>query len=212
MSLKTFFIGKDNKSFIDAIKNTSFPENATFIKMQQVHGNIIEEVDKIPSESIIEIPGTDACFTSQKNLFLSVKTADCLPILIHGIGENDQGFVAAAHAGRKGTQKEILYKLLEKLKEKYKFVKTSNELYIWFGPAICFDCYQIDKETDLHYDLIEENKKQITKFCEKYGFDEKNHLKLEILKKCTLHENNNFYSYRACGPGVKMNYSFIGIV
>jgi len=138
-----------------------------------------------------------------------------LPVLIYGTGTNRKSsshvrqteFVAAAHAGRKGTQARILGKLLEKLYQKFEIKK----LYIWFGPAICETSYQIDRETDLHYDLISENQVQIRDFFRKHQLDSQNILKLDIDLGCTFHEQDKYYSYRITGPGVKSNYSFIGI-
>ncbi len=233
MSFKQFFTSKNAETFSKAVINSGIPKNAILVKMEQVHGceiKQVEEIEKTETDSrpaALEINEVDACYTSQKNTFLSVKTADCLPILIHGFrNQLKQEFVAAAHAGRKSTQQKILYKLLEELDSEYNFVKKLKEkqtvsglkikksdvLYIWFGPAICVDCYQIDKKTNLHFDLIEENKKQLFDFFKKNNLNPKKSLNLKIEKHCTLHENEKYYSYRATGPGVKMNYSFIGII
>lgn len=197
------------------------------IAMQQVHGNKIINVDKLNlnlDSNIFQIDNIDACFTTKKSTVLSVKSADCLPILISGFGvqqNNKQktSFIAAAHAGRKGTELKILYKLLEKLNAEFNIVdefkknliENNTQLNIWFGPAICVDCYQINKKANKHYNLRKENENQIIKFFRKHKLDIKNNLDLKINNSCTLHESEKYHSYRKTGPGVKMNYSFIEI-
>lgn len=224
MVFQNFFIGTQAGSFEEATALLPIPANAQCIQMEQVHEAKITEINTTSNNSKLmsaPISKVDACFTTQKNMYLSVKSADCLPILIWGYSSENTPFIAAAHAGRKGTEKKILLKLLEKLNEKYAFVdllqKKSAQIHIWFGPAICEKCYQIDRKTDSHYGLIDENKKQVLDFFSNQNLHfQKNPLlakqmQLKIENRCTLHEPEQFYSYRATGSGVKMNYSFIGI-
>jgi copper oxidase (laccase) domain-containing protein len=250
-----FFFGKDAKdskthTLEQIVDKTPDLKHNTVITMQQVHGcNIVNVADftntakiKMPNSPFIDIKNTDACYTTLENVFLSVKSADCLPILVWGYGlvqtniANSQPapfsnttttnssthptpFVAVAHAGRKGTQSQILSKLLDKLELDLKISATINntknpnqtKLNIWFGPAICVDCYQIDRQTDLHYDLIAENKKQLENFLTANGIDKSQYLNLEISEGCTFHHPEKYYSYRQDGPDGKMNYSLVGI-
>jgi copper oxidase (laccase) domain-containing protein len=220
MIFQQFFSGIKNNSIDDAIKKKFIKNNVVI--MQQVHGNKITNLDLLDlstSNDIIKIDNVDACFTTKKNLLLCVKSADCLPILISGFGTKKESrnqaipFVAAAHAGRKGTQLNILFNLLEKINTELDIVKTlaNNQLNIWFGPAICVDCYQIDRAQDIHYNLIEENKKQIIKFLKNHQIENHKNLNLVVKNNCTLHEPEKYHSYRKTGKGVKMNYSFIKI-
>ncbi len=219
MSFQKFFIGKTAKSFPDAIALSAVSPKDQFVRMEQVHGNDVAEITAKTLKTNQVIPGVDACYTTLKHTFLSVKSADCLPILISGFGIKNtlvHPFVAAAHAGRKSTDAKIAYLLLEELNKKFEFVsylkKNQAHLNIWFGPAICENCYQINRDTNTHYNLILQNKEQIVKFFEKEELDPQKHLNLEIEDHCTLHEPEKYYSYRATGAGVKMNYSFVGII
>jgi polyphenol oxidase len=226
-----FFFGKntvDTKthSLEEIVDKTPDLKNNVVVTMQQVHGfnvaNItnIADIAKIkkPNSPLVEIENTDAGYTTLENVFLSVKSADCLPILVWGYGLTTP-FVAVAHAGRKGTQSQILRKLLDKLEHDLKIsaaiksAKNPNQtkLNVWFGPAICVDCYQIDRKTNLHYDLLAENKKQLVNFLNANKIDQKQHLKLEISDGCTFHQPEKYYSYRQDGQGGKMNYSLVGI-
>jgi len=203
MIIEKKFTGKESDSFTNSLKSLKLNKNLSVIVMEQIHGTKIFEIE---DSTNMVIKGVDGCFTSNKNTVLSVKSADCLPILISG-KNNNTNFIAAAHAGRKGTDGEILYKLLNRLNDTYNF-NINTSLHIWFGPAICQSCYQVDKQKDLHYDLIQKNKNQLFRFLKENKISQ-NNLELIIENRCTLHENDQFYSYRASGPGVKMNYSLI---
>lgn len=165
------------------------------IEMEQVHGDklaVISNPGELPSG---KIPLTDGVITNQPGVGLLVRTADCLPILLH----HQSGLIGAIHAGRKGTQKGILSKALHRIKNDF---GIKDNLTVWFGPAICGSCYQIDRETDQHFDLYKENRKQL---------EEVFPLGSAVLKEiniCTL-EHPDYFSYRQTGPGVKMNYFLI---
>ncbi len=165
--------------------------NLAQVEMQQVHGNNICEVVNTDNHCVLNC---DAIYTSQKSLLLKVKTADCLPILIAG-----DNFAAAAHAGRRGTELKIAKKLCNELKKKF----SPKIVSIYFGPHICKKCYQINRETDEHYDLLSENRQQI------FSVFPEAQLVNETWQYCTAHENQKFFSYRKEGKGVFMNWSGI---
>lgn len=75
----------------------------------------------------------DAAITHQKNLALSIMTADCLPILLCNQSGTE---IAAIHAGWKGLAHGIIKNTLVKMKSPW------NTLIAWIGPAICQNCYE----------------------------------------------------------------------
>ncbi len=167
-------------------------KNLKMVELEQVHGNsvaVITDPSQIPSQ---KIPQVDGVLTNQPGVGLLVRAADCLPILLH----HESGLIGAIHAGRKGTEKRILYQALRLARDKF---AVTSDLKIWFGPAICKNCYQIDRQTDLHYDLIQENLQQLEEVFPPEA------VSLKIAEICTL-EHPDYYSYRQTGPGVKLNY------
>lgn len=227
MSKTIKFFGK-NKTLNDVSKDKKFGD-FSILKMQQVHGNDFVELNGVNKNQwmtkslahgkIIETPDVDAVITNQKNILLTVKTADCLPILIYFSDSNKSEIIAAIHSGRVSTEKKILTKVLEHLKLKYKIDKLlinspTAKLTIWFGPAICKKCYQINQEKNIHYDLYQKNLDQIREVFPKYNIKLRSKSsKIRIIKSkfCTLHHNELFNSYRKSGKGVQMNYSVIGL-
>lgn len=212
-------IGK-NKSLNETLSDEKF-KNFSLIEMEQTHSDNFIEIFEAP-EKKQTIPNVDALITTKKNILLAVKSADCLPILIHWNDGNNKNVIAAIHSGRVGTEKKILTKVLNYLKLKYgigsKKSPTSldenltNNLTIWLGPAICNKCYQINKEKNLHFDLYQKNIDQIAESFPKIELQAANMiLNVERSEFCTLHNNELFHSYRKSGTGVAMNYSLIGL-
>ncbi|MEO1260442.1 MAG: polyphenol oxidase family protein [Bacteroidota bacterium] len=112
--------------------------------MDQVHGHHFEKVGlNDPAGSAGE---ADALVTERKKVLLRVRVADCLPVLIYLPGHA----VAAIHSGRASTEGNIVGKVLQYFKNTYPIEKAPT---VWLGPCICYDCYQIDRATDLHFDM-----------------------------------------------------------
>ncbi|NCN82763.1 MAG: polyphenol oxidase family protein [Candidatus Pacebacteria bacterium] len=145
------------------------------------------------------IDAVDALITKQRGVLLAVKVADCLPILF----SHPSGIVGAIHAGRAGTTKKITQKTLQALTTEF---GIRENLTVWFGPRICKECYQVNKQTDEHYDLVTENSKQVQ------AVFSDSQAKIIISEHCTAHHNSEWYSYRTEGKGVAMNWFVVGLL
>ncbi len=163
------------------------------VTAEQLHGSSIGVTEETASQCFL---GCDGVITALPNVLLLLRTADCMPILI----SHPSGLIGALHAGRRGTQQHILAKAMQLIKEKWHLDK---DLRIWFGPAICVSCYQINPQTNEHFDLLAENQQQLEseiKLAEN---------QLIISQQCTLELPEQYHSYRRTGKGVPMNYSGI---
>lgn len=109
-------------------------KNRSLIFLQQVHGNHGLWVNQQTETS-----EGDWLATDQQDVIIGVFVADCTAILVHG--ENEKGaFVAAIHAGWRGTAKGIIEAAFESLKPK------KDKLNIWLSPGICQDHYEVSDE------------------------------------------------------------------
>ncbi len=104
----------------------------------------LASVNQVHSENIVEFDGethdADGIYTTQRGVFLSIKFADCLPIVML---ETEKMIAMAIHAGWKGTHKRIAQKgvkLLEKLGG------DPSRILVSIGPHICGRCYQVGPE------------------------------------------------------------------
>jgi len=211
--VKSIFLGRDED--LDVILKKEFT-NFPIIRMIQTHSDHHFFIDKDiynqirlnkndkrtnqeeEHKEVVYLDDLDGVFTDQKGIVLVVKAADCFPILFY----HPSGIVGVVHAGRKGTEKHLIEKVTKYFKEEKNLDKG---WIIWLGPRICNNCYQIDKETDQHYDLRSKNIEQIQS-----QFDGADNYALDC-EMCTAHQNDWFYSYRKEGKGVKMNYGLVAL-
>ncbi len=105
--------------------------------LDQVHSDIIHCVDA-PPDGRLE---GDALITSASRLFLVIKTADCLPVLIV---DEARKVVAAVHCGWRGTWKRILEQVIGELGTRYGCDRA--RLLAALGPCIGPECYEVGGE------------------------------------------------------------------
>jgi len=156
----------------------------------------------------------DAQMTNASNIFLGIRTADCVPIFV---ADQKKKAIAAIHAGRQGTALHITTKVLKKMKKE--FGCLPEDLLIALGPSIGFCCYEIDEKTFFAewepfsipagdgkwmVDLARINIDQI----EKEGIKEEQIFWIDL---CTSCHRDLFFSNRKEG-NTGRQLSFIGIV
>ena len=77
--------------------------------LRQVHGDGVVEVTG-PGSVNEPVAEGDAAFTTAEDVYLVVRTADCVPVLLAG-----PGVVAVVHSGWRGTAADIVGKLVDRL-------------------------------------------------------------------------------------------------
>jgi polyphenol oxidase len=105
--------------------------------LDQVHSDIVHCVDAEPDGRL----EGDALITSTAGLFLVVKTADCLPVLV---ADEARRVVAAIHCGWRGTWKRILERVVVELQARYGCDPAA--LLVALGPCIGPECYEVGPE------------------------------------------------------------------
>jgi hypothetical protein len=106
----------------------------------------------------------DALISTQPGTFVSVRTADCFPILM---ADTRNHAVAAVHAGWRGTAAEIAIRTLEKMREE--FSTDPKDVFAVIGPGIAACCYFVGEDVALkfgrkiagHLDLAAVNRRQL---------------------------------------------------
>lgn len=105
------------------------------VYMQQMHSDTIIHVD---SEYVNNTEG-DAFFTQERNVLLTISTADCASIIIH---DEDFTIAAAIHCGWRGAEQNIIGKTISQLSS---FVPAES-LVAYIGPMIQQDYYEVGSE------------------------------------------------------------------
>ena len=141
--------------------------SAPLSQAQQIHGSKI-----VKAKTGTVASGADGLFSFDKTP-LSVRSADCIPILLC---DKKSNFSCAIHSGRRGLLGKIISKSLKKILQKYKLNPLDIEVFL--GPHIRVKNYSI---SDLD-----------AKAAEKVGFKKylyyKNNLKYFDLTSCALGE------------------------
>ncbi len=97
--------------------------------LNQVHSNISV---KLPSDE----QDADASYSFNKGIVCSVRTADCMPLLM----TDDEGsFVSAIHAGWRGLSSGIIENTVKKINAKGNFI-------VWIGPHISQKYFEVSAE------------------------------------------------------------------
>jgi YfiH family protein len=169
------------------------------VMAEQVHSNKIYIATKRDTGAGFErdtIPGVDGLITREKNLFLTLRTADCVPVLIY---DPIRKIVAAVHSGREGTKMNVVYKTIEIMIVNFNCVPS--DLFVVTGPAICPEHYTVDRNTFEEFCIATKTqheypcldiKKTINQQLLNAGVKGSN---IENIYICTF-ENTDFFSYR----------------
>ncbi|MDD3818540.1 MAG: peptidoglycan editing factor PgeF [Actinomycetota bacterium] len=182
-------------------------ENLEFIySARQVHGNSILNINKYNNCIKLDtdnIPDEcDCIITDLKNTPIMVMGADCNLILIADI---EKKAVAAVHAGRRGTLKEITAKTILYMRKEFK--SKADSIIVAIGPGIRRCCYKVNsmilkeftdrfgcgnffsiKDDNIFLDLIDINLMQL----HEAGINKENIYDCGLCTCC----NHDFYSYR----------------
>ncbi len=130
----------------------------------------------------------DALITEQPALPVSIRTADCYPILLADVRRRR---VAAIHAGWRGTNQRIVERAIEKLGG------DPADLYAAIGPGIGVCCYEVGEEVGRLFglegrgriDLGRANREQLLLA----GIPG---AQIEIVGECTFCKPDQFHSFR----------------
>ncbi len=112
----------------------AFPD-FTLSSLKQTHSDlIVSAAAVIRSGEPVE---ADAQFTNEKRVALCIRTADCLPVLLH---DPDSGFIAAVHAGWRGVASGVVVKTGQLLKTKGSKLERAHA---WIGPHITAQSFEV---------------------------------------------------------------------
>ncbi len=115
-------------SFIDEIPDFKY------FSLNQIHSDKIFFVEDIKGET-----EGDGLLTRTGKI-LCIKTADCIPLVI--LTQNPY-FYGIFHVGWRGLFKGIVKKAI---REFLLYGFKPSELYVYIGPSICSNCYEVGKE------------------------------------------------------------------
>ncbi len=168
----------------------------TGIALKQIHSaHVVQALTS--ADPVLE---GDALITNRSNHRISIRTADCVPILLL---DSSQRCIAAVHAGWRGTSAAIVKRTVAHLNGL--FGVAPADIHAAIGPCIRSCCYEVGTEVSTQFDplfpewtpvegkrkldLPEANRRQLIAagIAAEYIYDS---------GRCTACEPDLFFSYR----------------
>jgi polyphenol oxidase len=112
--------------------------------LKQVHSDVVYCIQGPCTAA--ELGSGDALTTATPGVAISIRTADCVPILL---ADPQSKSVAAVHAGWKGTQQQIVRRAVEAMIQE--FGARAKEIRAAIGPAIGPCCYEVSQDVALQF-------------------------------------------------------------
>lgn len=104
------------------------------VSAKQTHSTRIGDCDSPDWQNNSE---SDGLVASREKIILTIKTADCVPILY---ADHAFGVIGASHQGWRGTYDRMSVKMIERMEEKG---ANKGKIRIAIGPSIGPCCYRI---------------------------------------------------------------------
>jgi len=163
-------VGDDRAIVSSNLKRILAASSTSYFKLAQVRQVHSSDVILVDAPTDGEFKG-DAMISNKPGICLLMRFADCVPILFY---DEQRKAVGIAHAGWKGTVKDIGARVVKKMGDA--FGSKPAELLVGIGPSIGPDHYVVGD------DVIEEVKKT---FPERWGeiiHSDFNEVKLDLWK------------------------------
>jgi len=187
--------------------------DAEVARLVQVHGRAVIEDETEPLPGSDRVLGeADAVISRAEGRLLAIFTADCVPILL---ADEESGWMAAIHAGWRGTAARIVDAVLDRLEERG---VAPASLFALFGPSISGEAYEVGPEVAGAL-IASSGGSPLPERAVVPGAGDRHHVDLGLINEtfllarglvperirrpplCTLGDPRLFPSYRRDGPG-----------
>ncbi|MER7301583.1 peptidoglycan editing factor PgeF [Nocardioides sp. NPDC127514] len=174
-----------------------FADGAPYADLYQVHGNTVVDAECGTR------PEADGIVTTERDLVLLVRTADCVPVLF---ADEAAGVIGAAHAGRKGMAAGVVPETIARMR-----ALGATRIRAWVGPHVCGKCYEVPAEMQEEIATVEPAARATTSWGTPsldVGAGVLAQLAREGVEtvdagRCTR-ESDDLYSYRRDGAGMSL--------
>jgi len=178
---------------------------------RQVHGARVALVVEGTLTARVADTEADVVATAVPGAVVGVYTADCVPILL----ADDDGRVAAAHAGWRGTVAGVANAAVEAL---VSIGAHRERIRAALGPSICAHCFEVGEEVAAEFDKLlpssvvrAEGKKPHVDLWEanRLVLVAAGVQQIDATPPCTMCEPERFFSFRRDGSGIGQHLSFV---
>lgn len=196
--------------FLNAKESMEAFSSLPILLLHQVHKNDVVLVDFDDMGKSIDADGS---ITTSENLYLGIKTADCVPVLL---ADREKPIIAAVHAGWRSAFANIIPKAVELMCQKG---ANRENIVAGIGPAIAKASYEVGLD---FYDNFTEKNRSYNEFfsADAKFFDLPAFVKSSLLNAGVSNvekvavdtfTDENYFSYRRNNAEVNRNLSIIKI-
>lgn len=174
----------------------------------QVHGRAVcvwpeQGNDVTPDDPTTVVAQADALVTGDANVLISVRVADCVPVLL---ASRDGTAVAAVHAGWRGVTANIIEATITSLREHFQV--NASDLVAAIGPCISADHFEVGFEVADAFDAANLSAAVRRDFQPRPHIDLQHAIALQLERagvptshidrndRCTVRDREEFYSHR----------------
>jgi polyphenol oxidase len=175
-----------------------FADGAPYADLYQVHGDAVVDAGRSGTR-----PEADGIVTTERDLVLLVRTADCVPVLF---ADEAAGVIGAAHAGRKGMAVGVVPATVARMR-----ALGATRIKAWVGPHVCGKCYEVPAEMQEEIAAVEPATRATTSWGTP-SLDvgagvlaqlDREGVEAVDASRCTR-ESEDLYSYRRDGAGMSL--------
>ncbi|MBC7927381.1 MAG: peptidoglycan editing factor PgeF [Bryobacteraceae bacterium] len=165
----------------------------SYFQLRQIHSSTVVPSSWLDEES----PSADGVVSNDEGLWLGIRTADCVPMLL---ADPVHRCVAAIHAGWKGTSAGIAMNGVHEMSTRWH--SRPEDLVVAIGPSIGQCCFEVGSEVEQLFerqfpeatgrgkvDLAEANRRQLMS-CGVLAN------RIDVAVECTKCMGDQFHSWR----------------
>ena len=167
------------------------------VLLNQLHSSKIYFINKLSKRKLLG----DGLVTNTRGIAIGILTADCAPILFF---DSKKKIIGAVHSGWRGAYKKIAIKMINSFKKRG---SRLSDIFAVIGPCISQKNYEVKNDFKTKFlKQSPKNKKHFKIIKRKIYFDLKGYIykqlknaginNVEIIKKDTFDQKNNFFSAR----------------
>jgi YfiH family protein len=182
--------------------SAGWPGKAGLASAKQIHSDRVLLVESSGPQG-----EGDALISNRPGIALTIRTADCLPILI---ADPRNRAVAAVHAGWRGVVSEIASKAIHALCQR--FDSKPEDLIVAIGPGIGPCCFEVGPEVAVQFQLSGRTKVDLIETtCRQLGRNGVNPGQISASRLCSCCGPEFFESYRRDREAAGRMIAMIGV-
>ena len=174
---------------------------------EQVHSTVVKFA-RLPGN----YPDADGLVTTNSNILLTLKVADCVPVFLY---EPLKRIIGLVHSGWRGTVKNIVSNAIELMQENG---AEPRDIRCFLGPAIGKCCYEVDREVSQYIN----DEAKVKMDYDKWKVDLHGQIRYQLTELgvptnsigasniCT-YESPECHSYRRDGENAGRMYAFLSL-